>query len=74
MKVLKATQNQYDEINGVSNKHAFVEFLKDINDNWITSINCKTDSTYHNDTRLRLQMLDEIEYEPKPDPEISENL
>jgi hypothetical protein len=66
MRVLKATKEQYEEINGVSNNFAYVEFIKDINDIWVTSINCKKDNTYSFEVRDVLIQLEEIEYEPAP--------
>ena len=66
MKVLKATEQQYNEINEVSKNYAYVKFIKDNFDNWVTSCNCKADKTYFIEVQVRLQLLEEIEYEPIP--------
>jgi len=66
MIVLKATQEQYDLINGVlSDKLTSVTFFKDNNDNWITSINCRDDKSYSKDICMVLCEMEEIEYVPK---------
>ena len=66
MIVLKATQQQYEQLEGVSKKNSIIKFLKDINDNWVTSITTKTDKNYPLWVCEILCMLPEIEYEPIP--------
>mgnify|MGYP003660399962 CR=1 FL=1 len=70
MIVLKATQEQYDLINGVrSDKETEVIFIQDINDDWITSLNCKFDPSYSKAFCDVLCVMEEIEYLPKPQEE-----
>ena len=67
MIVLKASNEQYIKVNGVvSERNTVVKFIKDINDNWITSINCRDDKTYSDEICLILFELEEIKHEPKP--------
>ena len=66
MKVLKATQEQYEQLEGVGEKNSLIKFLKDINDNWVTSTTTKTDKNYPKEACDLLLILPEIEYEPIP--------
>jgi hypothetical protein len=64
MKVLKATQNQYNLLNGFSNKNHVLKFEKDANDNWIVGT-----AVLENDNFLeikeQLTKLFLIDYNPK---------
>ena len=63
MKVLKATNEQYDNLNGIRNGVNQIEFAKDANDNWIVGVEVKRDpvwSAYHDN----FNELEEIDYSP----------
>lgn len=38
MKVLKATEAQYEKLNGYTNGQNVLSFIKDVNDNWIVGL------------------------------------
>jgi hypothetical protein len=63
MIVLKATQAQYEALNGHTYKVSKLEFVKDANNNWIVG-----KEVIHNgnflDIRSQLLELEEIEYIP----------
>ena len=63
MKVLKATEEQYQELNGFQNGVAKLEFVKDADDNWIVS---KAVKYYHffDGIISKLDELEEIDYNP----------
>jgi hypothetical protein len=63
MKVLKATQQQYESLNGYQSGVHKLEFVKDADDNWIVGVNVKSSPVFSgiHDT---LSELEEIEYNP----------
>ena len=46
MKVLKATNEHYSELNGFENGLSILQFAKDGNDNWIVGIEVLTDPDF----------------------------
>ena len=67
MQVLKATQAQYEALNGYMNGNNVLQFAKDGNDNWIVGLRvleCPAFAAIHAD----LDALERIEYLP-PQPE-----
>lgn len=70
MKVLKANETQYKELNGYENIPHRLEFTKDADDNWIVGENvlkCDGFSEIIN----KLKELELIDYKPKKDEELS---
>lgn len=68
MIVLKATQAQYEALDGYRNGDNLLKFAKDGNDNWIVGLEVLKDSAFaaiHD----QLNELERIEYVPMPDPE-----
>lgn len=63
MKVLKATQQQYESINGFQNGVNKIEFVKDANDNWIVSFKVKENQAF-SEIFSQLNELEEIDYNP----------
>ena len=63
MKVLKATQEQYDLINGFQNGVHKIEFVKDANDNWIVDVAVKENPAFLGISDI-LNSLEEIDYSP----------
>lgn len=61
MKVLKATEEQYLELNGYTNKTSKLIFNKDGNDNWIVGMEVLNDDIY-NDIKSKLEELEIIDY------------
>jgi hypothetical protein len=63
MRVLKATQSQYEALNGYTYKVNTLQFAKDGNDNWIVG-----KEVIHNgnflEIRTQLLELTEIDYVP----------
>ena len=68
MIVLKATQEQYDSLNGFSNKRRVLSFALDANNNHIVSLGVLT-NPYYKKIHDQLNELERIEYEPIPDPD-----
>lgn len=66
MNVLKANNEQYNELNGFSNGGARLEFIKDANDNWIVGMGVLTIPDFE-PIRPQLQELEIIPFEPKED-------
>lgn len=67
MQVLKATQAQYEALNGFTNSNNAIQFIKDGNNNWIVGLRVLEHSAFtaiHAD----LDALERIEYLP-PEPE-----
>lgn len=63
MKVLKATQEQYDSINGFQNGVHKIEFVKDANDNWIVDVVVKENPAFSEISDI-LNSLEEIDFSP----------
>lgn len=68
MIVLKATTEQYNNINGYSNGSHVLQFIKDANDNWIVSESLLNESVFEA-IHDQLNELERVEYVPIPDPE-----
>lgn len=63
MKVLRATQEQYNALNGYTNKNNVLQFVKDAEDNWILGNQVLTDNAFL-EIRPQLEQLEEIPYNP----------
>lgn len=63
MKVLKATQEQYNNLNNFQNGNSLLQFTKDVNENWIVGKNVLTDDAFL-EIRQQLNELEEIDFEP----------
>jgi hypothetical protein len=68
MKVLKATQAQYDALNGYTNGHDQLIFTKDGNDNWIVGTNVLQDPAF-SAIHAQLNELEIIDYVPPVEAE-----
>ena len=68
MIVLKASQTQFDALNGYKNGENLLKFAKDGNDNWIVGLQVLDDSAFE-PIHDQLNELERIEYVPLPDPE-----
>jgi DNA-binding SARP family transcriptional activator len=66
MKVLKANEIQYKELNGFENLPYRLSFIKDADDNWIIDENVLYREEY-NDILDKLKELEVIDYNPKKD-------
>jgi len=69
MIVLKATQAQYEALDGYTNRNSVLKFAKDGKDNWVVGTAVLNDSAFaaiHD----QLNALERIEYVPVPEPEI----
>jgi hypothetical protein len=66
MKVLKANEAQYKELNGFENLPFILGFVKDANDNWITGENVLYCEAYK-EILDKLKELEVIDYNPKLD-------
>jgi len=64
MKVLKATTEQYNELNGYQNGNSVLQFVKDAEGNWIVGKSVLTDDAFLA-IRPQLELLEEIEHNPK---------
>jgi len=65
MIVLKATQAQFDALDGYRNGDNLLKFAKDGNDNWIVGTAVLNDSAFA-EIHDQLNELERIEYVPKP--------
>ena len=65
MIVLKATQAQYDALDGYQNGNNLLKFAKDGNDNWIVGTAVLTNSAF-SEINSQLNNLEQIEYVPVP--------
>ena len=68
MIVLKATQAQFDALDGYRNGDNLLKFAKDGNDDWIVGTTVLDDPAFaaiHDD----LNELERIEYVPVPEPQ-----
>lgn len=63
MKVLKATQAQYDKLNGFQKGVHKLEFLKDADGNWVTAVQVKENQALV-EIKSDLDDLEEIDYNP----------
>lgn len=66
MKVLKANEAQYKELNGFENLPYILGFDKDANDNWITDEKVLYCEAYK-EILDKLKELEVIDYNPKLD-------
>jgi hypothetical protein len=66
MKVLRATEEQYLELNGYSNKTSKLIFVKDGGNNWIVGLEVINDYIY-NDIKSKLEELEIIDYTEIPE-------
>lgn len=64
MKVLKATEDQYNALNGYRNRNSVLQFVKDAEDNWIVGKQVLTDEAFLA-IRPQLEALEEIDHNPK---------
>jgi hypothetical protein len=71
MIVLKATQAQYESLDGYRNGDNLLKFVKDGNDNWIVGTAVLNDSSFEA-IHDQLNELERIEYVPIPDPDEEE--
>jgi hypothetical protein len=69
MIVLKATQSQFDALDGYRNGDNLLKFAKDGNDNWIVGTAVLDDSAFAA-IHEQLNALERIEYVPVPDTEL----
>jgi hypothetical protein len=67
MKVLKATQTQYEALNGYTIKASQLLFIKDKFNNWIVGKEVLNDPNFE-EIQNELSQLKEINYEPTPEP------
>lgn len=63
MKVLKATQEQYEMLNGYQFGVSRLEFVKDADDNWIVPDAVKNDRNFEG-IYPQLMALEEIDFNP----------
>ena len=68
MIVLKATEQQYKELEGYANGINILSFAKDAEDNWIVGKQVLNDPAFE-DIHESLQNLLEIEYQAPPEIE-----
>ena len=69
MIVLKATQAQFDALDGYRSGDNLLKFVKDANDNWIVGTAVLDDPAFvaiHD----QLNQLERITYVPVPEPEL----
>jgi hypothetical protein len=66
MKVLRATEEQYLELNGYSNETSKLIFVKDGKNNWIVGLEVINDDIY-NDIKSKLEELEIIDYTEIPE-------
>ena len=64
--VLKATQEQYDNLNGYTYNLNYLIFKKDADDNWIVGED-NIDNPNFIAIKSELNQLERIPYNPKPD-------
>ena len=68
MIVLKATQTQFNALDGYKNGDNLLKFAKDGNNNWIVGLQVLDDSAFE-PIHDQLNELERIEYVPIPDPD-----
>jgi len=64
MEVLKATQAQYEALNGYTNKASQLIFIQDKFNNWIVGKEVLSDPNF-TEIHSQLSELEEIDFEPK---------
>jgi hypothetical protein len=64
MKVLKATTEQYNALNGYRNGNSVLQFVEDASGNWIVGKLVLTDEAFLA-IRPQLEALEEIDFNPK---------
>jgi hypothetical protein len=64
MKVLKATIEQYNALNGYRNGNSVLQFVEDANGNWIVGLSVLADEAFLA-IRPQLEQLEEIDFNPK---------
>lgn len=67
MIVLKATQAQFDALDGYRNGDNLLKFAKDGDDNWIIGLSVLNDPAFA-EIHDALNELERIEYVPIPEP------
>jgi hypothetical protein len=65
MKVLKATQEQKEIIEGVYSYGCEIKFILDLNNNWIVGTTVLTDNNFES-IRNKLLELEQIDFQPCP--------
>ena len=68
MIVLKATQSQFEALDGWRNGGNLLRFVKDGNSNWVVSISVLNDPNFAS-IHDQLNELERIQYTPIPDPD-----
>lgn len=63
MTVLKATPEQYNALNGYTNRNSRLQFVKDADNNWIVGKQVLTDNAFLA-IRPQLEQLEEIPFNP----------
>lgn len=66
MKVLKATIVQKQTLEGTYLNGALLQFVQDINDNWVVNDSILNDINF-SEIKDKLQLLELIDFEPKID-------
>ena len=61
MKVLKATQEQYEELNSYESGISKLEFVKDGADNWVVGLEILEDDNFA-EIKSSLLLLEQIDY------------
>ena len=64
MTVLTVNQDQYNALNGYTNRNSVLQFVKDANNNWIVGKQVLTDDAFLA-IRPQLEALEEIDHNPK---------
>jgi hypothetical protein len=64
MKVLKATENKKKLLEGTYKNGAILEFIKDLNNNFVVNTNVINDVNF-DDIKTDLQQLEQIDFNPK---------
>lgn len=65
MKVLKATQEQKENIEGVYSNECEIRFILDLNNNWVVGTSVLTDNNFES-VKNQLLELEQIDFEPCP--------
>lgn len=69
MKVLKATQEQYEALNGFESGISKLEFVKDGEDNWVVGLEILEDDNFA-EIKSSLLLLEQIDYTEPLTPSI----
>jgi hypothetical protein len=62
--VLLATQEMFERLNGYKNGNSLLEFVQDVNDNWVVGEEVLNDVAFA-DIHQELSTLEKINYVPK---------